>query len=178
MKAAGRVRDNAAMRTRSPVPRAFTMIELMVVVAVVAILASLALPSIQARAIRAQVAQGRALTAFVQQAVQVQYAASGVMPADNAAAAVPPADRIVNNVVSNVEVRSGAIVVTFGNQANHAISGHKLALRPAVVDGYPQVPITWVCGGAPVPGNMAMHATDETDVPPAWLPLDCRARTR
>ena len=163
------------MRRPLPSSRAFTLIELMIVVAVIAVLASLALPSIQGRVIRAQIAQGRALTTFVQQAVQAQYLATGTMPADNAAAAVPPADHVVNNVVSGVAVHAGAIVVTFGNQANRAIAGHKLALRAAVVDGYPQVPITWVCGAASVPGNMAAHAADETDLPAAWLPLDCRA---
>jgi type IV pilus assembly protein PilA len=163
------------MTNASPAARAFTLIELMVVLAIVAILAAIALPSVQGRVIRAQVAQGRALAGFVQQAVQAAYAASAAMPADNAAAAVPPADHIVNNVVASVAVQAGAVVVTFGNQASRALAGHRLALRPAVVDGYPQVPITWICAGAGVPANMSVHAADATDLPPALLPIDCRA---
>ncbi len=163
------------MNRPSPAPRAFTLIELLIVVAVIAILASIALPSMLSRVVRAQVVQGRALVGFVQAAVQASYAASGVMPADNAAAAVPPADHVVNNLVSNVAVHAGAIVLTYGNQANRAIAGRKLTLRPAVVDGYPQVPIAWVCGAAAVPGNMSVHAPDETDLPAPYLPLDCRA---
>jgi type IV pilus assembly protein PilA len=154
--------------------RGFTMIELLVVIAIVAILAALAMPSIQQRAIRVQVAEGRTLAQFAQQAIQAQYAATQALPADNAAAGLPPADHIVGNFVTGLAVRDGAIVLTFGNQAIGALAGHKLSLRPAVVQGYPQVPIAWVCGTANVPGNMTAATPDETDLPVAWLPLGCR----
>ena len=154
--------------------RGFTMIELLVVIAVVAILATLAMPSIQQRSIRVQVAEGRTLAQFAQQAIQAQYSASQAMPADNAAAGLPPADHIVGNVVTGLAVRNGAIVLTFGNQAIGGLAGHKLSLRPAVVDGYPQVPIAWVCGTANVPDKMTAAAPNETDLPAGWLPLGCR----
>lgn len=154
--------------------RGFTLIEMMIVVAVMAILAMVALPSVQGRVVRAQVAEARATVQFAQQAIQAQYAASGALPADNAAAALPPADHIVSKLVSGVVVHGGALVITFGNQANRALAGHRLSLRPAVVDGYPQVPISWVCGAAPVPDKMALHVADESDLPAAFMPLDCR----
>jgi type IV pilus assembly protein PilA len=157
-------------------PRAagFTLIELMIVISIITIMATMAVPSYQDRVIRAQVAEGVALARFAQHAVQAQYGHAHRLPADNAAAGLPPADRIVGNYVTAVAVREGAVVVTFGNQANRHLAGRRLSLRAATVDDYPQVPIAWVCGTAGVPERMRVHAPDETDLPPTQLPLDCR----
>jgi type IV pilus assembly protein PilA len=161
-------------RTRRRALRAFTLLELMVVVAVFAILATLALPSWQGRIIAAQVNEGIAFARFAQSAVQAKYSGLATLPADNAAAGLPPAERIVGTYVTALAVHDGAIVITFGNQAHRSLAGKKLSLRAATVDDYPQVPISWVCGAADPPATMTLHVGNETTVPDNLLPLSCR----
>jgi type IV pilus assembly protein PilA len=74
-----------------------------------------------------------------------------------------------------VALEAGAIHITFGNRANGALQGKMLTLRPAVVDDAPIVPIAWVCGLAPVPGNMSAKGANRTNIPANYLPLKCRA---
>lgn len=156
----------------------FTLLEILIAIAIVAILASLAVPSFIEQSIRGQVAEGVGVAKFVQDAVQASYNAASVMPADNAAAGVPPAASIVGRTVSGVVVKDGAITITFGNQASRSLAGRLLSLRPAVVDAYPQVPISWVCGTAPVPDKMSVHVPDRTDLPLSWLPVNCRGSAK
>ena len=146
----------------------------MIGIAVVAILASLAVPNFIDQSIRGQVLEGVNLTQFVRDAVQASYGVAHVMPADNAAAGVPPAASIVGRTVTNVSVKDGAVTITFGGRASRSLAGHRLSMRPAVVGGYPQVPISWVCGPAPVPDKMSVDQPDQSDLPVAWLPVTCR----
>jgi type IV pilus assembly protein PilA len=154
--------------------KGFTLIELMVVIAIIGIMASLAVPSFQDRIIRAQVSEGLGLADFAKQAVATYYAKTHNLPQDNEAAGLPPANRIVGNNVSSVMVHSGAIDITFGNQANHNLAGKTLTVRPATVTEYPQVPIAWICGMAAVPQKMTVNGANATDLPGPHLPLDCR----
>jgi type IV pilus assembly protein PilA len=154
--------------------RGFTLIELMIVIAIIGILATLAVPSYQDRAIRAQVAEGMELAVFAKQAVASFYAKYGKLPKDNAAAGLPPAEHIVGNYVTRLEVANGQIVLTFGNQSNRNLAGQKLGIRPAIVEAYRAVPIAWVCGQAGVPEKMKVTGTNETTLPPVLLPIDCR----
>ena len=155
--------------------RGFTLIELMIVISIVGIMATMAVPSYQDRILRAQVSEGLALAQFAQQAVQAEYTRSHVLPPNNAAAGLPPAERIVGNYVTSLVVQDGGIVMTYGNRSNRHLEGQKLSLRPATVEGYPQVPIAWVCGAADVPARMQVHGTDRTTLSQMQLPLDCRA---
>jgi type IV pilus assembly protein PilA len=156
----------------------FTMIEMMAVVAVIAILATLALPSYMEVIVRDQVKTALPLADIAKQAVAASWQLTQTFPADNAAAGLPPADRIVSNYVSSVAVRNGAINVTFGNRAGSSIAGKTLTLRPAVVEDAPIVPIAWACGYAESPPQMTVNGENVTNIPPALLPFDCRARAR
>jgi type IV pilus assembly protein PilA len=151
------------------------MIELMVVAAVVAILALLAVPSISDRIVRDQVVEAARLIEFAKPPIQARWATLATLPVDNAAAGLPPATSIVNNVVSSVAVESGAIQITFGNHANAALRGKMLSFRPGVVEASPVVPITWVCGHASPPVPMNARGLDKTTVADRYLPLNCRA---
>jgi len=152
----------------------FTLIELMIVIAILGIMATMALPSFQDCVMRAQVEEALGLAQFARQGVAEYYAKRRSMPKDNAAAALPPASTIVGNYVTSLAVKDGAIVITFGNRTNKNLSGKTLALRPAVVASQPKVPIAWVCGNAGVPGRMTAAAKNETTVPNTALPIDCR----
>jgi type IV pilus assembly protein PilA len=152
----------------------FTLLELMVVVGVVAILALMALPSYQDKIIRDQIAEALPLADLAKAPVAAAWAATQTFPADNAAAALPPADKIVNNFVSAVAVQNGAIHITFGNRVNNQIKGKVLTLRPAVVEDAPVVPVTWVCGAAPAPDKMTVKGENRTSIPAGFLPFRCR----
>jgi type IV pilus assembly protein PilA len=164
--------------TRRRRGRGFTLLELMVVIAIVGILATLAIPSYQQRIARSQVKEGIAMAAFAESAVQARYVVAGVLPADNTAAGLPPSDRVVGNYVTSLEVHDGSLVITFGNHSTRLLAGKKLSLRAATVVDYPQVPIAWVCGTAAVPSKMTVRAGNETNIPDAFLPLDCRGAPR
>lgn len=156
--------------------RAFTLVEAMVVLGIVAILALMAAPSFQDQIVRDQINKALPLADLAKKPVAAAWAAVQAFPADNAAAGLPTADRIVSNYVSAVAVDKGAIHVTFGNRANGAIHGKVLTLRPAVVADAPVVPVEWVCGFAEPPGKMTVRGENRTDILPRWLPFNCRAR--
>ena len=155
--------------------RGFTLIELMVVVGVLAILALLALPTYQDKFVRDQIAEALPLADIVKPPVALSWAALQKFPADNAAAGLPVADKIVNNYISSVAIQGGAINIAFGNKANAVIRGKILSLRPAVVEDAPIVPVTWVCGYATAPGKMTVRGENKTNIPPGYLPVRCRA---
>ncbi|HEY1392937.1 MAG TPA: pilin [Methylibium sp.] len=154
--------------------RGFTLMELMVVIAVIAILATIALPNLQGRLVRGQVVEAMKLADIAKGPVAARWSSTKTLPPDNASVGLPSADKIVSNYVSSLSVEGGAIQVTFGNNVNGAIKGKTLSLRPAVVEDAPVVPVAWVCGSAPVPDKMTAMGANKTDLPPAFLPLNCR----
>lgn len=155
-------------------PGGFTLIELMVVVAIMTILATMAVPTYQDRVIRAQVTEGLNLAEFVKQSVQAHYTKNQRFPASNAAAGLPESGKIIGNYVTDVRVIEGAVVITYGNRVNRFITDKKLTLRPAFVEGHSVVPISWVCGNASTPAKMHVAGRNVTDIPPSQLPIDCR----
>ena len=158
------------MRTRG-----FTLVEMMVVVGIVAILALMAIPTYQDKFIRDQIAEALPLADIAKPAVALSWAALQTFPADNAAAGLPVAEKIVNNFIGSVAIQGGAINITFGNKANRAILGKVLSLRPAVVEDAPIVPVTWVCGYATAPEKMTVKGENKTNIPPGYLPVRCRS---
>jgi type IV pilus assembly protein PilA len=154
----------------------FTMIEMMVVIGVIAILALIAAPSFQNQIVRDQINTALPLTDIVKAPIAASWALAQSFPSDNAGAGLPSADKIVNNYISSVVVRDGAIHITFGNRANGLINGKILTLRPAVVEDAPVVPVTWVCGTAEGPGKMTVKGENKTNIAAGYLPFNCRAR--
>ena len=155
--------------------RGFTLVEMMAVIAVIAILALMVVPSYLDRIVKAQIAASLPLADVAKKPIGDMWAATQTLPADNAAAGLPSADKMVGNFVSAVTVQDGAIHITFGNRANKAIADKTLSLRPAVVEDAPVVPIAWVCGRAEAPAKMTVRGIDRTDIDNTYLPLDCRA---
>jgi type IV pilus assembly protein PilA len=153
----------------------FTMIEVMAVMAVVAILAMLALPSYLDRIVRDQIKEALPLADIAKQPIATAWSLTQTLPADNAAAGLPPAERIVANYVSAVTVEDGAIHITFGNRVNRTIAGKILTLRPAVVADAPVVPVAWVCGYAEAPDKMTLNGRTLTNIAQPLLPIECRA---
>ncbi|MGH8734639.1 MAG: pilin [Burkholderiales bacterium] len=154
--------------------RGFTLLEMMAVVAIVAVLALMMIPGYFDGAIRTQVAEALPLADLAKKPVAAAWAAAQPLPADNAAAGLPPAEKIVSDLVSSVSVEGGAIHIKYGNRANTQIRGKVLTLRAAVVEDARIVPVTWVCGFAAAPEKMALKGPNRTDVPTKFLPARCR----
>lgn len=156
----------------------FTWLEMLIVIAVVALLAMFAIPGLQETALRKQVKEALTLASVATTGVQLAYGLSGEMPADNAAAGIPEAAKIIGNQVKAVNVEAGAVTLTFGNNAAKGLHDKLLTLRPAVVAGEGRVPIAWICGATAVPAGMEVKGADKTDVPLSWLPVECRGNAK
>lgn len=120
----------------------FTLIELMIVVAIIGILAAIAIPAYQDYTIRAQVSEGLNLSAGAKAAISEYFMDSGNLPGSNTDAGLEQAGNITGNYVTSVTVGgNGVITVAYGNQANAQINGQNLTLTPTTNAGSVQ----WAC---------------------------------
>jgi type IV pilus assembly protein PilA len=152
----------------------FSLLEVLIAVAIAAILVALAVPSFEVSLTRDQIVTAVPLANIAKKPIEAMWSATQSLPADNAAAGLPAAEKIVNNTIRAIAVQDGAIHITFGNSARAMIAGKVLSLRPAVVEDAPVVPVAWVCGFAPTPGNMIAKGENRTDVPVRVLPFNCQ----
>jgi type IV pilus assembly protein PilA len=107
-------------------------------------------------------------------AVEAFHSGAQRMPASNAEAGLPAADKLLGNYVSSIELKDGAFLVTFGNKAMTGLQGKLLSVRPVEVVDSPASPVSWICGHSQVPRGMQADGEDRTTVPPAMLPVACR----
>jgi len=154
--------------------RAFSMIEVLVALAIVGVLAALAVPGLYLSYARDQVVEAGSLVDVAKKGVSAAWSGAGTMPANNAEAGLPPPAKMVGNTVKSVTVSDGVIDVAFGNKAFGMLQDKVLTIRPAVVEDAPVVPIAWVCGNAPPPASMTVRGQNRTDVPESALPVNCR----
>ena len=156
----------------------FSLIEMMVVIAIIGILALMAAPNFQDTIVRNEIKEALPLADIAKQPVALTWATTQLFPRDNADVLLPVPEKIVSNLISSVAIKDGAINITFGNRCNGIIKGKILTLRPAVVEDTPIVPVAWVCGTAEAPDKMVAKGKNETNIPDAFLPFNCRARAQ
>jgi type IV pilus assembly protein PilA len=137
--------------------KGFTLIELMIVVAIIGILAAIAIPAYQDYTIRAQVSEGMNLAAAAKAAVAESFLNSGEAPVDRTDAGMSATVTDTSGkYVDQVSVLNGAIVIRFGNDANAVINGQTLGLTPYET---PDLSVAWKCGGAAQPAGTALMGT-------------------
>jgi type IV pilus assembly protein PilA len=154
--------------------RGFTLIELMIVVAIIGILASISLPAYQDYTTRAKIAESIVLVSELKPNVVSYYRAKSRFPADNTQAGIPASQYIIGNHVRGVSVKNGAIHIELGNKVPPDIEGKILTLRPIVVIGSPESPISWLCGNGEVPTGMQAIGDNLTSLEGKHLPAACR----
>jgi type IV pilus assembly protein PilA len=125
----------------------FTLIELMIVVAIIGILAAIAIPAYQDYTIRAQVSEGLSLADGAKTAVAEYYTNKGALPGSNNDAGLAAAASITGKYVTQVEVTNANVIeATYGNDANAKINGDILQLSPIVQANAGSV--KWTCKSA------------------------------
>ena len=149
----------------------FTLIELMIVVAIIGILSAIAIPAYQNYTVRAQVTEGLTLADGWKVAISEYYATNGGWPSQTDLTGLVPS---VGKYESDISVTSGVVVITYGNQVNQNINNSKLTLVPYTNDNDE---ILWQCGSAAAPsGTLASGApTGLTTVTPQYLPTSCHS---
>ena len=159
------------------VQKGFTLIELMIVVAIIGILAAIAIPAYQDYTVRAQVTEGLSLASAVKAGVAEAYANTGTWPADLAAAGGTNASPPSGKYVASVTVGTGVITITYGAVANAAITGAQktLTLFPGVSANND---IVWACSNGAIPAAGITWATAPsaigTEVLAKYRPKSCR----
>ncbi len=152
----------------------FTLIEMLVVVAIIAILAALAIPSSGHRHIQLQIVETLELAQPIKDKIAGYYAMQGKFPETNDSLGVPAANLYVGNYLSGLNLEQGAIHLTLGQKSPEMLQGKTLSLQPVFVKSAPQVPASWICGYNTVPQGMDAAGENRTDIPVKYLPLRCR----
>ncbi|HFC2374558.1 TPA: pilin, partial [Neisseria gonorrhoeae] len=123
--------------------KGFTLIELMIVIAIVGILAAVALPAYQDYTARAQVSEAILLAEGQKSAVTEYYLNHGKWPENNTSAGVASPADIKGKYVQKVEVAKGVVTAQMASTGvNKEIQGKKLSLWARREDGS----VKWFCG--------------------------------
>ncbi|HGO7607151.1 TPA: pilin [Neisseria meningitidis] len=156
--------------------KGFTLIELMIVIAIVGILAAVALPAYQDYTARAQVSEAILLAEGQKSAVTEYYLNHGIWPKNNTSAGVATSADIKGKYVKSVEVKNGVVTAQMASSnVNNEIKDKKLSLWAKRQNGS----VKWFCGQpvtrAKADADAVTAAANGTDkINTKHLPSTCR----
>jgi type IV pilus assembly protein PilA len=138
--------------------KGFTLIELMIVIAIIGILAAIAIPAYQDYIVRSKVSEGLNMAGAAKLAVAETYDSTGVLPATNFPAGLPQAGSIIGSYVTSITVTDGVVDILYNSSVggNPTANQGVLTLTPSTSAGS----MMWVCNSA--------------DISNKYLPANCR----
>lgn len=136
--------------------QAFTLVEIMIVVAIIGILSMIAIPAYSDFTVRSKVSEGLSLASGAKTSVMEYYMTQGKWPVNNTVAGLPKAEKIQGDFVRSVSIRDNEVIVTFGDGAGTDLTGKNLHMAANDKGGS----ITWNCKGK--------------DIENKYLPPSCR----
>ena len=152
----------------------FTLIELMVVVAIIGIMSTYTLPSYHQYTVKSQIKETLAFSQQLKKNIEEFYKIQQRFPKNNHEAGLPASDKLIGNHISAIRVVDGKLDITLGNKINQKVSGALLSIQPMTVIGSPNSPISWACGYATPPKGMQKISQNGTTIKPYYLPVECR----
>jgi type IV pilus assembly protein PilA len=168
------------------IQKGFTLIELMIVVAIIGILAAIAIPAYQDYTIRAQVSEGLSLASDIKAGVAEYMAQTGNWPLDLVEAGLGSTAALTDKsgrYVESLDVGTGTITIVYGKDVNDKIAGSILSIQPLVNENGD---VVWMCGKSDQPdatyvnsggllgtGNDSIAGT--TSLNDKHMPASCRS---
>ncbi len=136
--------------------QAFTLVEIMIVVAIIGILSVIAIPAYSDFTVRSKVSEGLSLASGAKTSVMEYYMTQGKWPVNNTVAGLPKAEKIQGDFVRSVSIHDNRVIVTFGDGAGEDLTGRELSMAADDKGGS----IMWTCKG--------------NDIENKYLPPNCR----